>query len=86
MLFRETSAYTNAYWRPAVCFYLTDFSIIYNWNIVCNTNIHYVPKYGYAILMSNIYTKTGLLKNFMHRRRLRETDVLPEVIYTCLRQ
>ena len=28
-----------------------------NWNIVCNTNIHYILKYGYDILMNNIYTQ-----------------------------
>ena len=36
MLHRETSAYTTAYRRPAVYFYVTDFPIMYNCNIVCN--------------------------------------------------
>ena len=57
MLHRETSAYTTAYGRPAVYFY---FSMMYNWNIVCNTNIHYVVKYGYDILMNNIYTQKSV--------------------------
>ena len=87
MLHRETSASTTAYRRPAVYFYLTDFSMMSNWNIVCNTNIHYILKYVYDILMNNIYIKKSIsLKTFMHRCRIRETSVLPEVSYTCLRQ
>ena len=39
---------------------LTDFSIMSNWNIVCNTNIHYVLKYGYDILINNIYSQKSV--------------------------
>ena len=60
MLHTETSAYTTAYRTPAVYFYLIDFSMMFNWNIVCNTNIHYVLKYGYDILMNNIYTQKSV--------------------------
>ena len=60
MLHRETSAYTTAYRTPAVYFYLTDFSMMSNLNIVCNTNIHYVLKYGYDILMNNIYKQKSV--------------------------
>ena len=43
--------------------YVTDFPIMSNWNVVCNTNIHYVLKYRYDILFNNIYTQQlGLLK------------------------
>ena len=52
MLHRETGAYMTAYRRPAVYFYVTDFAIMSNWNIVCNTNIHHVD-----ILFNNIYKK-----------------------------
>ena len=31
-----------------------------NWKIVCNTNINYVLKYGYDILMNNIYTNKSV--------------------------
>ena len=86
MLHRDTSAYTTAYRRPAVHVYLTDFSMMSNWYIVCNTNIYYVLKHGYDILMNNIYTKKiGFLKNVLHKCRVRETGVLPEDSYTCLR-
>ena len=35
-----------------------------NWNIVCNSNIYHIQKYGYDILFNNIYIyiKLGLLK------------------------
>ena len=56
--------------------------MMYNWNIVCNTNIHYVQKYGYDILMNNIYTKKSVS---LETLRIRETGMLPEAIYTCLR-
>ena len=57
MLHGETTAYKNAYRRPAVYFYLTDLSMM------CKTHLHYVLKYGYDILINNINTKQiGLLK------------------------
>ena len=60
MLHRETNAYTTAYRRPAVYFYVTDFPIMYNWNIVCNTNTHHILHYCYDIVIHNIYTKKSV--------------------------
>ena len=54
MLHRETSAYMTAYRRPAVYFYVTDFPIMSNWNIVCNTNTHHILQYCYDIVINNI--------------------------------
>ena len=45
MLHMETSAYTTPYRRLAVYFYVIDFPIISNWNIVCNTNTHHILQY-----------------------------------------
>ena len=78
MLHRETNACTTAYRRPAVYFYVTDFLIMYNWNIVCNTNTHHILQYFYDIVINNIYrayTKVGLLKTYMLSCRVRETGV-----------
>ena len=75
MLHRETSAYTTADRRPALYFYVTDFLIMSNWNIVCNTNTHHILQYCYDIVINNIYTNVGLLKTYMLRCRVRETDV-----------
>ena len=60
MLHRETSAYTTAYSRPAVYFYVTDFPIMSNWNIVGNTNTHHILQYYYDIVINNIYTQTSV--------------------------
>ena len=63
MLHRETSAYTTAYRRPAVYFYVTDFPTtqgMSNWNIVCNTNTHHILQYCYDIVINNIYTKISV--------------------------
>ena len=43
--------------RPAVYFYVTDFPIMSNWNIVCNTNTHPVLQYCYDIIINNINTQ-----------------------------
>ena len=77
MLHRATSSYTTAYKRPAVYFYVTDFPILSNWNIVCNTNTHHILQHCYDIVINNIYiyTKIGLLKTYMLRFRVRETGV-----------
>ena len=56
---RETSAYTIAYGRPGIYFYVYVL-YVYNWNIICNTNIHHVHKYCYDILLNNIYTKKSI--------------------------
>ena len=56
MLHRETSAYTTAYRRPVVYFYVTDFPIMSNWNNVENINIHHILQYCYDIVINNIYT------------------------------
>ena len=50
MLHRETSAYTTAYRRPTVYFYVTDFPIMSNWSVVCNTNTHHILQYCYYIV------------------------------------
>ena len=60
MLHRETSAYTTAYRRPAVYFYVTDFPIMYILNIVCNTNTHHILQYCYDIVINNIYTQKSV--------------------------
>ena len=60
MLHTETSAYTTAYRRPAVYFYVADFPIMFNWNIVCNTNTHHILQCCYDILINNIYTQTSV--------------------------
>ena len=57
MLHRDNSAYTTAYRRPAIYFYVTDFPIMSNWNIVCNTKTHHILQYCYDIVIHNIYTK-----------------------------
>ena len=62
MLLMESSAYTTAYRRQAVYFYVTDFPIMSNWNIVCNTNAHHILQYCYDIVVNNIYTKSVSLK------------------------
>ena len=54
MLHRETSVFTTAYRRPAIYFYVTDFPIISNWDIVCNTNTHHILQYCYDIVINNI--------------------------------
>ena len=62
MLHRETSAHTTAYRRPAVYFYVTDFPIMSNWNIVCNTNT-YTPHttiYCYDIVIITYYTQKSV--------------------------
>ena len=59
MLHRETSAYTTAYRRPAVYFYVTDFPIMSNWNIVCNINTH-ILLYYYDIEINNRYTQKSV--------------------------
>ena len=56
MLHRETSAYTTAYRRPAVYFYVTDYPIMCNWSFVCNTNTHHILQYCYDNVIKNIYT------------------------------
>ena len=45
----------TAYRRPAVYFYVTDFPIMSNWNIVCNTNTHHILQYCYDIVIKKIY-------------------------------
>ena len=60
MLHRETSAYMTAYRRPAVYFSVTDFAIMSNWNIVCNTNTHHILQYCYDIVIKNIYTQKSV--------------------------
>ena len=60
MLHRETSAYTTAYRRLAVYFFVTDFPIMSNWNIVCNTNTHHILQYCYDIVINNIYTQKSV--------------------------
>ena len=75
MLHRETSACTTACRRPAVYVYVTDFPIMSNWNIVCNTNIHHILQYCYDIVINNIYTQISLLKTYMLSCRVRETGV-----------
>ena len=60
MQHRETSVYTTAYRRPAVYFYVTDFPIMSNWNIVCNTNTHHILQYCYDIVINNIYTQQSV--------------------------
>ena len=60
MLHLETSAYTTAYRRPAVYFYVTDFPIMYNWNIVGNTKTHHILQYCYDIVINNIYTQKSV--------------------------
>ena len=60
MLHRETSAYTTAYRRPAGYFYVTDFPIMSNWNIVCNTNTHHILHVCYDIVINNIYTQQSV--------------------------
>ena len=60
MLHRETSAYTTAYRRPAVKFYVTDFPIMSNWNIICNKNTHHILQYCYDIVINNIYTQKSV--------------------------
>ena len=54
---RPVHAYTTTYKRPAVYFYVTDFPIISNWDIVCNTNSHHILQHCYDIVINNIYTK-----------------------------
>ena len=46
--------------RPAIYFYVTDFPIMSNWNIVCNTNTHHILQYCYDIVINNIYTKQSV--------------------------
>ena len=46
----------TTYRRLAVYFYVTDFPIMSNWNIVCNTNTHHILQYCYDIVINNIYT------------------------------
>ena len=75
MVHRETSTYTTAYRRLAVYFYVTDFPIMSNWNIVCNINTHHILRYCYDIVINNIYKKISLLKIYMLRCRVRETGV-----------
>ena len=58
MVHRETSAYTTAYRRLAIYFYVADFPILSNWNIVCNTNTHHILQYCYDIVINNIYRYT----------------------------
>ena len=60
MLHRETSAYTTAYRRSAVYFYVTDILITSNWNIICNTNTHHILQYCYDIVINNIYAKKSV--------------------------
>ena len=60
MLHRETSAYTTTYMRPAVYFYVTDFPIMSNWNIVCNTYTHHILQYCYDIVINNIDTQKSV--------------------------
>ena len=55
MLHRETSAYTTAYWTPAVYFYVTAFSNMYHWNTIRNTNTHHILQYVYYMVINNIY-------------------------------
>ena len=47
----------TAYRRLAVYFYVTDFPIMSNWNIVYNTNTHHILQYFYDIVINNIYTQ-----------------------------
>ena len=84
---RPVHAYTTSYRRPAVYFYVIDFTIMSNWNIVCNTNIHHILQYCYdfvIITYTPVYTKCGLLKTYMLRCHVRETGVSSEVSYTYL--
>ena len=60
MLHRETSAYSTAYRRPVVYFYVTDFPIMSNWDIVCNTNTHDILQYCYDIELNDIYTQKSV--------------------------
>ena len=50
----------TAYRRQAIYFYVTDFPITSNWNIVCNTNTHHVLQYCYDIVINNIYTQKSV--------------------------
>ena len=61
MLHRETSAYTTDYRRPAVYVYVTDFPIMSNWNIVCNTNTHHILQYCYDIVIKSVSLKPTCL-------------------------
>ena len=47
----------TTYRRPAIYFYVIDFPIMSNWNIVCNTNTHHILQYCYDIVINNIYTQ-----------------------------
>ena len=60
MMDRETSAYTTTYRKPAVYFYVTDFPIMSNGNIVCNTNTCHILQYCYDIVINNTYTKKSV--------------------------
>ena len=53
----ETSAYTTAYRRQAVYYYVIDFPIMSNRNIVCNISTHHILKYCYDIVINSIYTQ-----------------------------
>ena len=47
--------------RPYIFFYVTDFTIMSNWNIVCNTNTHHIMQYCYDIVINNInYTQKSV--------------------------
>ena len=60
MLHRESSAYTTAYRRPAVYFYVTDFPMMSNWSIVYSTNTHHILQYCYDIVINSIYTQQSV--------------------------
>ena len=75
MLHRETSAYTTAYRRPVVYFYVTDFPIMSNWNIVCKINTHHILQCCYDIVINNIYTQKSVSLKLICLDMERETGV-----------